>query len=238
VTRKKPAQPAKPKADQPFFRPFEAVAKELASKEATGKEAGKATAKTSVKPPAHAAKPGKTEAAAGPEPSFAEMLYGVKPIGGGKAKVAPKPAPPPSTEADDEARAALHALVQGGDGRFEVYDDGQRVEGRRLDVDAKVLRRLRRGELVIDVKLDLHGLTVSEARARVGAFLKSARARGERVALVVHGRGNNSPRGVPILRGEVASWLSEADASTYVAAFCTALPDDGGDGALYVLLRG
>jgi DNA-nicking Smr family endonuclease len=39
------------------------------------------------------------------------------------------------------------------------------------------------------------------------------------------------------LRGEIAAWLSQGRASHHVAAFATACPDDGGEGALYVLIR-
>jgi DNA-nicking Smr family endonuclease len=54
--------------------------------------------------------------------------------------------------------------------------------------------------------------------------------------LVVHGRGEHSPRGHGILRGEMAAWLSQGSASVHVAAFATAEPQDGGEGAIYVLL--
>ncbi len=55
--------------------------------------------------------------------------------------------------------------------------------------------------------------------------------------LVIHGRGDHSPAGVGVLRGEIAAWLSQGRSSQHVAAFATAIADDGGDGALYVLLR-
>jgi len=53
----------------------------------------------------------------------------------------------------------------------------------------------------------------------------------------VHGKGDHSPRGHGVLRLEIAGWLAEGAASEHVAAFATATNDDGGEGAVYVLLR-
>jgi DNA-nicking Smr family endonuclease len=139
--------------------------------------------------------------------------------------------------ADAEAvHEHLRGLVE-GQARFEVADDGLRVEGRRVDVPVDVVRKLRRGRLPIDAQLDLHGMTVPEARAQLELFLRTMRARGERCVLVIHGKGDHSPRGTGVLRGEIAAWLSQAATSEHVAAFATAQRDDGGEGAVYILLR-
>jgi DNA-nicking Smr family endonuclease len=136
----------------------------------------------------------------------------------------------------DAVHERLRALVEGGT-RFEVADDGRRVEGRRIDLPIEALRRLRRGQLPIDGRLDLHGMAVSEARAQLGLFLRTMRTRGERCVLIIHGKGEHSPQGVGVLRGETAAWLSQGPSSQHVAAFATAAAHDGGEGALYVLLR-
>jgi DNA-nicking Smr family endonuclease len=142
-----------------------------------------------------------------------------------------------AAEADaDAVHEHLRALVEGGV-RFEVADDGRRVEGRRVDVPMDVLRRVRRGRLPIDARMDLHGMGVREARAQLELFLRTMRARGERCVLVIHGKGEHSPRGAGILRGEIAAWLSQGASSEHVAAFATAAEHDGGEGAVYVLLR-
>jgi len=148
------------------------------------------------------------------------------------AKAAAKAA----AEAAEEVHEHLRALVEGGT-RFEVSDDGRRVEGRRTDVPPDWVRRLRRGLLPIDASLDLHGLRAEDAREALGAFLAAKRARGERCVLVVHGRGEHAPRGVGVLRGEISAWLSQGPPSAHVAAFATAREADGGEGAVYVLLR-
>lgn len=138
-------------------------------------------------------------------------------------------------EAEQQARARLHSLVEEGSS-FEVVDDGRRIEGRRRGVDGGLVRRLRLGDLPIDATLDLHGMRVAEAREAVESFVRDRRIKSDHVLVIVHGRGRNSPGGMGVLRGEVAAWLSEGKASTHVAAFVTAPEEHGGEGALCVLL--
>lgn len=183
--------------------------------------------------------------------SFHRLMAGVVPLdGSGKARVPVTArdtgAKPPRLKADElrakaEAETAqvlghLSSLVEDVV-RFEVSDDGAHVEGRRADVPPSVLRSLRRGQLPIDARLDLHGLGAEAARERVADFLRDKRARGERCVLVIHGKGSHSPGGGGVLRGEIAAWLSQGRAREHVAAFATARQEDGGDGALYVALR-
>ena len=80
-------------------------------------------------------------------------------------------------------------------------------------------------------------MSVQEARAQVELFLRTMRARGERCVLIIHGKGEHSPLGIGLLRGEISAWLSQGTSSAHVAAFATAQNDDGGEGAVYVLIR-
>jgi DNA-nicking Smr family endonuclease len=139
-----------------------------------------------------------------------------------------------ATEAEN-ALAHLHAIVDDA-ARFEVSDDGKRVEGRRVDVSPDLVRSLRRGMLPVDARLDLHGLTAAQAQEKVVEFLRAMRSRNERCVLVIHGKGERTP-GAGVLRGEIAAWLSQGRARDHVAAFATARDDDGGEGAVYVALR-
>jgi DNA-nicking Smr family endonuclease len=181
--------------------------------------------------------------------TFERLMSGVTPLGAPGARrvgmtdhgVRPRLAAPASSapaglpDPDEQARQRLRALVEEGS-RFEVLDDGRRLEGRRHGVDGRLVRRLRLGELPVDATLDLHGMGVNEARDAVERFVCDRRARGDRVLVIVHGRGRGSPRGQPVLRGEVAAWLGEGRASPNVAAFVTAPPEHGGEGAVCVLL--
>jgi DNA-nicking Smr family endonuclease len=150
---------------------------------------------------------------------------------------APPPPPDPGFDPDAEARARLHALVV-GTSRFDVTDDGARIEGRRASCDPTVVRRLRRGEMVVEATLDLHGHSAGEARRALEAFVAARRAERARVLLVIHGKGEHSPGGRGVLRGEIGAWLSEGPAARHVRCFTTAREHDGGQGALYVMLEG
>jgi DNA-nicking Smr family endonuclease len=176
---------------------------------------------------------------------FRRLMSGVVPMGAdtrgrvttaGKVEKPAAATRPTGPDPDEEVRTHLMQLVEGG-ARFEVSDDGRRLEGRRLDLDPSTWRRVRRGELPVDARLDLHGKRSDEAREALEVFLRDKRARRDRTVLVIHGRGEHSPGGAGVLRGEIAAWLSQGRASQHVAAFATAHGDDGGEGALYVLLR-
>ena len=183
------------------------------------------------------------------ELTFHRMMSGVVPLEGrgsrvpiaGTARVEPAKVKPVDLreKAREEAKAVLdhlHHLVDDAV-RFEVTDDGRRVEGRRLDVPPSLVRELRRGVLPIDGRLDLHGLGAEAAREKLLEFLRAQRARGERCVLVIHGKGEHSVAPGGVLRGEIAAWLSQGRAREHVAAFATAREDDGGEGAVYVALR-
>jgi DNA-nicking Smr family endonuclease len=254
MTKKsKTSGPATPKAEKPkpFFRPFEVIAKPkpaAASAAKGGKPAAKAA--SAEPPPSRPSRPLPEAPTLSPadEVSFHQLMYGVSPLDKTRGQRVPTTVdklPEPrlrelvdaAAESDEKARAQLRALVDGAEERFEVIDDGEHLEGRRADTSGKLFRSLRRGELTIDARLDLHGLSIEEARAAVDQFLRVSRARGERVGLVIHGRGAHSPGGFSVLRGEIAAWLSQGPASACVEGFCTAVRDDGGEGALYILLR-
>ena len=96
-----------------------------------------------------------------------------------------------------------------------------------------MLRRLRRGEYAIRDELDLHGMTQDEARAALGAFLAEAVSQGQRCVRIIHGKGLGSGHRGPVLKSAVNRWLRRHGD---VVAFSSARRNDGGTGALYVLL--
>jgi DNA-nicking Smr family endonuclease len=104
---------------------------------------------------------------------------------------------------------------------------------RRPGVGPDVLRKLRRGDWVIQDHLDLHGARVDEAREAVALFLREATKHGLRCVRIVHGKGLGSKDRQPVLRGKVRAWLAQRQE---VLAFCQARPAEGGGGALVVLI--
>jgi DNA-nicking Smr family endonuclease len=97
------------------------------------------------------------------------------------------------------------------------------------------LKQLKRGIITVEHQLDLHGLTRDEALAELPRFLRSARLRKQVAALVITGKGNNSPQ-EPVLQQAVAAWLRDAGREL-VVEYAPAPREMGGSGAFVVFLR-
>lgn len=104
-----------------------------------------------------------------------------------------------------------------------------------VGLDAASARRLRRGQMDIDARLDLHGLNSVSAHEALKDFLHGAYARGARCVLVITGKGRAG--GMGVLRTSLPLWLAEPPLSSIVLAAASAKPADGGGGAFYILLR-
>ncbi len=109
--------------------------------------------------------------------------------------------------------------------------------GQAPGLDRRTKTRLRRGQVSIEARIDLHGLTQPEAHAQLLAFLGSAFERGIRSVLVITGKGLRANGKIGILRSSVPRWLNQLPARAWIKAFDYAANRDGGEGALYVLLR-
>jgi DNA-nicking Smr family endonuclease len=169
-----------------------------------------------------------------------EALRDVRPLGGPRRHAPPAPAEPVLTRAivseDAEVLAELSDLVM-GQGEFDVTETEEYVEGARVDLDPRLIVRLRRGEFAVEAYLDLHGMTQPDSKLALNEFIVESVRKGRRTVLVVPGRGLGSPGGRPVLKHATVQWLSHGTLSGYVLGFVTARPTDGGAGALYVLLR-
>jgi DNA-nicking Smr family endonuclease len=99
--------------------------------------------------------------------------------------------------------------------------------------------RVARGREAIDARIDLHGLTQSEAHAALLHFLRSASARGARLVLVITGKGRRGEgdRDRGVLRRQVPQWLGLNEFRPFVIGFEDAHIAHGGEGALYVRVR-
>ena len=99
--------------------------------------------------------------------------------------------------------------------------------------------RVARGKSEIDARLDLHGLTQSEAHAALLHFLRNASARGARLVLVITGKGGrwqgDAERGV--LRRQLPHWLALPEFRAFVIGYEQAHIAHGGEGAWYVSVR-
>ena len=144
--------------------------------------------------------------------------------------VAPRPL---QREADE--RLALAQSMSDEIDIERLLDTDENLSYRREGVGTDVVRRLRRGQWTVQGQIDLHGKRVDEARVALAEFLAQAVREQRRCLRVIHGKGLGSVAREPVLKGKVLRWLVQRDE---VLAFCQARPNDGGAGALLVLLRG
>jgi DNA-nicking Smr family endonuclease len=115
--------------------------------------------------------------------------------------------------------------------------------------EPKRARRLAKGRIAIDARLDLHGMTQSEAHAALSRFLANAHAQGLRHVKIITGKGRSGEaageRSTPweaesgrgVLRRMVPQWLGEPAMRAIVVSYTEAGRGHGGEGALYVHLR-
>ena len=104
------------------------------------------------------------------------------------------------------------------------------------NLSARRWRLCSRGQLPIEGRLDLHGLTQAAAADRLAKFLGRAQGEGKRCVLVITGKGGTGER-PGVLREQVPRWLNQQPNRALVLAFDYARPQHGGQGALYVLLK-
>jgi len=107
--------------------------------------------------------------------------------------------------------------------------------GVTADMDRRTAQRFTRGDMAIDGRIDLHGLTLDQAHSALTGFLRGASARGARCVVVVTGKGKDQSVGK--IRREVPHWLNQASLRPLILAISEARPRQGGTGALYVLLK-
>ena len=156
--------------------------------------------------------------------------YVHRPVYVAPAKVQPgKPLTP-----EEETAAVLRESLSD---QFDVeglLDEDPSLSYAQDGVGPDVVRKLRKRHWPVQDELDLHGMNRDEARDALTDFLHRANKRGVRCVRIIHGIGYGSPKGEPVLRGIVHSWLVQ---KSEVVAFCVAGKKDGGHGALIVLLR-
>jgi len=136
--------------------------------------------------------------------------------------------------AEEETAAVLRESLSDLFDVEGMLDEDPALSYARDGVGPDVVRKLRKRHWPIQDELDLHGLTRDGARDALTDFLHRANRRGVRCVRIIHGMGYGSPRGEPVLRSIVHSWLVQKNE---VIAFCAAGRSDGGAGALVALLR-
>ncbi len=101
-------------------------------------------------------------------------------------------------------------------------------------IDKPVYRKIAKGRVPLEARIDLHGMTQSEAHDLLLGFLIRAHGQGLRHVLVITGKGRS---GDGVLRRAVPQWLSSAVFRGLASGCEPAARGHGGDGALYVRLK-
>jgi DNA-nicking Smr family endonuclease len=219
------------KKNDGFNNPFKAALTDLKKKQAEPAKKPQA--------PAPPPKPAKSKRASDEDETalFMSAMDGVMQVTDrGEPPPVVNPRLPELIDENAEALAELAEMVAGqGDFDFAAAQDV--IEGAAPGVDGRLMRSLRRGDFSVQARLDLHGMTQAQARDAVERFLSESRRAGKRCVLVIHGRGLNSPDQLPVLKESLRGWLSQKRVGRLVLAFSSARPQDGGTGAVYVLLR-
>ena len=168
--------------------------------------------------------------------ALAELLPDVTPLPPLNRAQAPKsrPLPIPAQRLRDD-REVLNERLSDQDAWEAGFEAGDELSFLRTGLAGNTLRKLRRGHWPIQRELDLHGLTVAEARPVLVAFLNHCLDDGVRCIRIIHGKGLGSKNGEPVIKRKVASWLMQRDE---ILAFCQARRTEGGGGAAVVLLKG
>ena len=131
----------------------------------------------------------------------------------------------------------LHELedIVRGKGTIRLSDTQEYVEWVSPKYHREIIKELHRGRFAVQDYIDLHGYVLDDAEMALQDFLLEAKRRGHRCIKIIHGRGLRSPDG-PVLKKAVIDFLSSRYRKN-VIGFSTARQNDGGLGALYVLLR-
>ena len=160
--------------------------------------------------------------------TFANLIGDTQRIARGPERVQTPSRKLPATRSTDSSEPSA---------RFRFPDSSDRCYGAASGVSDRQLLSLKRAEREPEERIDLHGLRREAAERLIRDRIKSARVRGLRSIIVIHGQGQRSDAGVAVLREALPDWLSTSPCAPHVLAFAPAPSRLGGRGATLVLLR-
>ncbi len=104
-------------------------------------------------------------------------------------------------------------------------------------VDGNLAKKLRTGKIALDATLDLHGYYQEPAIKKTIEFIRNSYINDWRCVCIVTGKGKDKQGNYGALYSNLPNWLNLPEVRPFILMFCHALPKDGGQGAVYVLLR-
>ena len=165
---------------------------------------------------------------------FHQAIRGTKPLKSEPRAPESKQKPKPRARFSraDEHEALAESLEDDIDTIEHGY--GAALRFSRQHVGKRTMRKLQRGGYSVQAEVDLHGMTLTEAKPRLADFIEYSASQGKYCVRVVHGKGLGSGDRGPVLKNAVNRWLRKWDS---VLAFVSTPQVDGGTGAVYVLLQ-
>lgn len=132
----------------------------------------------------------------------------------------------------DRALRPLRRQIEQAQSNAPVLDHGAAA-----GVDRKTMDRLRKGKLPLEGRLDLHGMTQEQAHRALVRFIERGYHEGRRHVQIITGKGTRLSGEIGVLRQKVPQWLNQPELRAKVIAFTYAPKNQGGEGALNVLLK-
>ncbi len=170
---------------------------------------------------------------------FKKAMGDIKPIK--QTKREPKPAPPKRITRRKQEEE--YQATPGLDDHYSFFDPQSYQQGIDADetisyykqgLQEKQIRRLRQGKIRPEARLDLHHTRAGEVFELTDSFIQLSKTRNKRCLLIIHGKGFYSKDNTPLIKNMLNEWLR---IHPDVVAFQSALPRDGGTGAIYVLIK-
>ena len=157
---------------------------------------------------------------------------------------------PAESEEDEIAPAPPQRMQEpigdiqiGGKAGEEAMRQKSTPKPKKIEIDPKIHKKLKNGEIEPQRRIDLHGMTLAQAEPEVRRFIQDTHAQGLRLVLIITGKGKERDDSGPIpvrpgqLRRHVPEWLGLPPLSSLVLETFEAHPRHGGSGARYVYLR-
>ena len=165
---------------------------------------------------------------------FRKAMSDAKPL---KADIrVPREKPKPKPKARFKRADELAVLAESLEDDIDAIEHGSggALRFHRQHVGRRTLRKLTRGGYSVQAEIDLHGMTLAEAKPRLRDFIEYSTQQNHLCVRVVHGKGLGSGERGPVLKSAVNAWLRRWK---NVLAFVSTRQVDGGTGAIYVLLQ-
>lgn len=112
--------------------------------------------------------------------------------------------------------------------------EGPMIEFARSGIKKRRFQHLKKGIIVPQESIDLHGLRSDQAGRVLDRFIEECRQLDFECVEIIHGKGRNSEQAGGVLKPLVMHWLKQ---QSEVMAFSSAPHNAGGSGATRVLLN-